>query len=92
MGKGDTDFRISSILISSVENAEFDKYVFASSVYMLKVSCILSVSCIPVQKNICLSEQLPFQDSSLNVISDADIVNCPNFKRCEKADWCHFLY
>lgn len=78
---GDIDFTISSVLISSVENAVFHKYVFASLVYVLKVSSILSVSCIPVQKHLPLfSRQSPFQDSSLYAISDADIVNCPNFE------------
>jgi len=40
IGMGNIDFIIPSILISSAENAMFHKYVFASSVYVLKVPCI----------------------------------------------------
>lgn len=36
----DIDFSIPSVLISSVENAMFDKHVFAFAVYVLKVSYI----------------------------------------------------
>lgn len=55
---GDIDFSISSILISSVENAVFHKYVSASSVYVLKVSYILFVCFLYSSgKNICLYSQ-----------------------------------
>lgn len=56
---GIIDFGIPSILISSVENAAFHKYVFASAVYVLKVSCVWSVhflysSAKSLPRNICL--------------------------------------
>lgn len=55
---GDIDFSISSILISSFENAVFCKYVFASLVYVLEVCYILSVCCLySSAKTICLYSQ-----------------------------------
>lgn len=39
-----------------------------------------------------LSGQPPFQDSSLYAISDAAVVNCPNFKRHDKVDWGNFSF
>lgn len=75
---GDIDFSIPSILISSVEKAMFHKYVFASAVYVLKVSYIWTVhflytSANSLPKNIRLfSERRPFQDCPLYAVSDAD--------------------
>lgn len=85
---GDIDFTISSVLISSLKMQCFISMILHLWCMYLKFLIFYLFPVFQCKKHLPLfSGQSPFLDSSLYAISDADIVNCPNFKRHEKADW-----